>query len=135
MENKTATIAKSGVLILLMISIIGNISQNKTIDTYELEATNDSSGCRSGWIYQDSGDFAGQYFCNTNSGGRYNYCEKLRNTSNGKIDYYCDIAKPIFINNTVIVEKNNTVYVDVPIIQPRLGKIERCAPSGCARIQ
>ena len=94
MEEKTAKIVMGILSTLLVLSLAGNITQ------YNLEETGKNLRCSTGWEFQETGEYAGQYKCLTATTERYSYCSETWDTKTGKENYYCAEAIPI------IVEKN-----------------------------
>jgi hypothetical protein len=86
LNEKTAKFLKG----LLIISTILGGTAGATVVTYKILETGKYGTCKTGWEFQTNGDQAGQYGCFASDNPRYETCVRLRNTSTGKINYFCD---------------------------------------------
>lgn len=65
---------------------------------YVLNPTGTNRACSTGWVFQESGDFAGMYLCEASSNPRYEFCADVWDTKTGKEDYWCAEAIPELVD-------------------------------------
>jgi hypothetical protein len=108
MENKTIA------LIFGIVLIISNGAQ------YMLNDTGKDLRCYSGWDFQETGEYEGQYSCETSTGDRHSYCSDVRDSKTGRNNFWCDEAIPVFI------EHDDESFV--------WGQQYKCTNDGCIKI-
>ena len=117
MTEKTYKII-SGIMVLLL--MLGGT-------TYYIQDTGNKGRCITGWDLQESGEFQGQYKCQTNSSTRYQTCFDVYNSVNTE-NYWCKkgvLVKSEIVNSSKIVKPK--IITQSPILQGRI----HCTNQGC----
>ena len=69
--------------------------------TYYIKESEGKTGCRDGWMIEETGDFEGQFSCTTQTGKRYETCYEVYASANTE-NYWC--KKGVLVEKTVIKE-------------------------------